>query len=222
MLKGGILAWKNESSLAISNNKDLLSMVQFMEEDVPRSKLYALKLPDKKRDADRYQATIAAFDETGTYLYVSSKKSAEKKLWLKEKQAKDLKRMIQADYQQATGINMAEKNLYIKEMGLVYGGNTIQEVHNDDQTTDIPNFQERDSIVAESSTILYGIKADKDNRCRIYFAKNNERGNLKLVSVYNGMAVYFAGWVMHAGANHGGSGASTRLYVDIHVKESKH
>lgn len=221
MLKGGILAWRSETSLAISNNKGLLSMVKLMEEDVPRSKLYALQLTDKKRDAERYQATIAAFDEKGTFLYVSSKKSAEKKLWLNEKQAKDLKRMIQDDYQTATGFNMTEKNLYIRELGLVYGGNTIQEVHNDDGTTDIPNFQERDGIVAESSTILYGIKADKDNRCRIYFAKNNERDSLKLVSVYNGMAVYFAGWVLHAGADHGGSGASTRLYVDIHVKKSK-
>ena len=50
LLKGGILAWRSETSRRITNNKVLLSMVQLMEEEVPRSKLYTIDFTEKKQD----------------------------------------------------------------------------------------------------------------------------------------------------------------------------
>ena len=215
LLKSGILAWRSETSRSIVNNKDLLSMVRLMEEEVPRNKLYSINFTENKKD-ERFQADIAAFDETGKFLNATAKKSADKRLWLSRKQAEVLKQQIETDYEQATSFNMAQKNL--SAIGLVSGGTTLQAVHNDDHTPAIPKFWRGQGVTAESGSILYGLKDDKENRCKIHFARNNEREHLKLVNVYSGMAVFYAGWVLHAGANHGGRNASTRLYVDLTVK----
>ena len=216
LLKGGILAWRTETSCSVVKNKDLLHMVQMMETEVPRSKLFHLQFTKKKQE-ERYQAVISAFDEAGRCLDYSSKRSKDKKLWLSKSQSQKLKQQIEKDYLHATGFtSMADAKIYIREVGLVYGGNTLQRVHNDDHTDDFPDgWEQRHSIAAESGTILYGLKDDKDNRCTIHFAEDNEVGRLKKVRVYGGMAVFYAGWVYHAGADHGGRNGSTRMYVDI-------
>jgi len=214
-VKGGILAWRSETSRRIVENKDLLNMVRLMETEVPRSKLFHLQFTEKKQE-ERYQAVIAAFDEMGRCLDDSDKRSKDRKLWLSNSHAQKLKREIEKDYLQATGFTMADEKLYVSEVGLAYGGNTIQRVHNDDHTEVFPEkLEQRQSIAAECGTILYGLKDDKENRCRIYFAEDNKVDRLKQVKVYGGMAVFYAGWVYHAGADHGGRNASTRLYVDL-------
>lgn len=218
LTKGGILAWKSPTSNSIANNKKLLSVVKLMEEEVPRSQLHLINLNEKNQD-ERFQAVIAAFDETGQVLHTHAKKSGDARLWLTKRHAQDLKSLIETDYQQATGLDMTQCKLYISEISLVYGGSAVQTVHNDDDTLDIPNFQQRSGGVGESSTIVYGIKEDKVNRCKIHFAQNNESTNLKMVNVYSGMAVLFSGWVYHAGGDHAGRNASTRLYVDLSKKK---
>ena len=125
---------------------------------------------------------------------------------------------IEKDFLHATGFNMADVKLYISDMGLIYGGQATQMMHNDDLTEDFPEgWKQRQSIAAEPGTILYGLKDDKKDRCRMHFAEDNDVDRLKLVRVYKGMAVFIAGWVYHAGADHGGRNASTRFYVDLCV-----
>jgi hypothetical protein len=213
------LAWRSEHSHDVVNNKGLLNVVRCMEQQVPRSQLYCIKLTDQRKQDERFQAVIAAFDENGKFLTKHRKKSSDPRLWMRRPDAEALKRAIVADYEQASGFNMTEKGLHISDVGLVYGGTAVQMVHNDDCTEEIPSFLERSGVVAEPGTILYGMKEEKENRCKIHFALNNDSSRLRLVNVYKGMAVLFAGWVFHAGADHGGRHASTRLYVDLCLKK---
>ena len=218
MLTGGILAWRSETSRSIVKNEDLLEMVKLMELGVAREKLYPIRFTGDKQE-ERYQASIAVFDEKGTFLGDSEKKSTDKKLWLSKRNAMRLRHQIERDYEQATGYNMATENLYISDVGLVFGGTTMQTIHNDDHTEEVPeDFNQRNHIVPESGTILYGLKDEPENRCRIRFAKDNQVDKMELVKVYSGMAVFYAGWVYHAGVSHGGRNASTRMYVDLSEK----